>query len=493
MDTSTTVILSTPPPPRLIINSGKLHGHTNLSSKLKMNVQILELASSPLLLTPLTLPDFQQLKKRFCNCLVVNFTRSASTPLRKRHRGGASNVIRSVWSLMMMDLELVDEVAYKRFLGSEYFFEQSSLERQICAFFSERALPTGSGEFRPEAILNSIEAHTGLMVQRAVRVYSFSHLTFQEYLTAQRVSKKPTLLNEIGPFVGDPRWNDVWTLLVTMLDPDDVVSDLRRRTDDIVRGNSQIESFLSWCVTKAEETATDYAPSAVRTLYFHLEVARFLDDAHDPAIVHDLSRDLEDQAATFLSSGHIAPELVHHHVTLQGRGPLRHLWSVEELDARLARDLSHEIVLHRAKHLHLDIVLAQLLDFVFAKTGQRGSHATVGRILDRAAAAADLSHSSRMPEMHVFRSSLPAYSDPGFPEWCERLREYCVQHRNIGRRWKFTEEDTKLLDAYSRANRLLLRCLREARSLTNAVRESVRTSIMLPPKTSGFSSRPHSA
>jgi predicted NACHT family NTPase len=40
-----------------------------------------------------------------------------------------------------------------------------------------------------EAVLKSIEAQHGLLVERARGIYSFSHLTFQEYFTAKQITR----------------------------------------------------------------------------------------------------------------------------------------------------------------------------------------------------------------------------------------------------------------------------------------------------------------
>ena len=38
-----------------------------------------------------------------------------------------------------------------------------------------------------EVVLKALEAQHGLLVERARGIYSFSHLTFQEYFTAREV------------------------------------------------------------------------------------------------------------------------------------------------------------------------------------------------------------------------------------------------------------------------------------------------------------------
>jgi predicted NACHT family NTPase len=44
-----------------------------------------------------------------------------------------------------------------------------------------------------EAVLKSIEWQHGLLVERSRRIYSFSHLTFQEYFTARHITAETEL------------------------------------------------------------------------------------------------------------------------------------------------------------------------------------------------------------------------------------------------------------------------------------------------------------
>jgi predicted NACHT family NTPase len=108
-------------------------------------------------------------------------------------------------------------------------------------------------------VLNSIEAHIGLLVARAMSVYSFSHLTFQEYLTAQQVVRKPSLLLKIAPHIGDQQWREVWLLLSTMLDPDDILMEIKTAADLLVANSPKIQKMLESCMNRAKRFSKDTA------------------------------------------------------------------------------------------------------------------------------------------------------------------------------------------------------------------------------------------
>lgn len=84
--------------------------------------------------------------------------------------------------------DLLSHIAYKTFEQNEYFFEKDDLEQCIADFL--RTLPDAQTDLEAlqedsEKVLKAIEAQHGLLVGRARDIYSFSHLTFQEYFTAR--------------------------------------------------------------------------------------------------------------------------------------------------------------------------------------------------------------------------------------------------------------------------------------------------------------------
>jgi predicted NACHT family NTPase len=68
-------------------------------------------------------------------------------------------------------------------------------------------------------VLKSIEAQHGLLVERARGIYSFSHLTFQEYFTARYFveSSDPQALENLSSHITEKRWREVFLLTTEML------------------------------------------------------------------------------------------------------------------------------------------------------------------------------------------------------------------------------------------------------------------------------------
>lgn len=56
----------------------------------------------------------------------------------------------------------------------------------------------------------------GILIERAKNIYTFSHLTFQEYFTAKFIDDNNLLDEHITDFINDPRWREVFLLLCGM-------------------------------------------------------------------------------------------------------------------------------------------------------------------------------------------------------------------------------------------------------------------------------------
>jgi predicted NACHT family NTPase len=135
--------------------------------------------------------------------------------------------------------DLLSQVAYNAFERSDYFFKQGFVEEQIRDYI--RNLPNASNEpetlqLDSEAVLNAIAAQHGLLVERARGIYSFSHLTFQEYFTARWFKEKAD--GDFGVLIShvtDKQWREVFLLTVGMLkSADKLLQAIEQKIDEIL-------------------------------------------------------------------------------------------------------------------------------------------------------------------------------------------------------------------------------------------------------------------
>jgi len=84
------------------------------------------------------------------------------------------------------------------------------------------------------AVLKAIELQHGVLVQRTEGIYSFSHLTLQEYLTAQYIDDHRQIETLVTEHLTDERWREVFLLVAGLM---------RGGADDLLLLTGRVKSF----------------------------------------------------------------------------------------------------------------------------------------------------------------------------------------------------------------------------------------------------------
>lgn len=120
--------------------------------------------------------------------------------------------------------QLLARVAAETFEDGEYFIQQDRLVNKIIAYLTNLP-PSDIGEdIDGEIVLKSLEAQHGLLIERAWKIYSFSHLTFHEYFTAKYIADNANngALEGLITHIEDNRWREVLLLTASLLDNADI-------------------------------------------------------------------------------------------------------------------------------------------------------------------------------------------------------------------------------------------------------------------------------
>lgn len=266
--------------------------------KLEENQRIKELASSPLLLTLL--------------CLMFEDTTSFPANRAELYKEGLDVLLKKWDGKRKIEREqvyknlslkrkedLLSQIALTTFENKEYFFKQRNLEDYITDFI--RNLPDAKTDPKAlhldsEAVLKSIEANHGLLVERAKGIYSFSHLTFHEYFAAREIveSRDPVLLERLVCQITEKRWREVFLLTVGMLrNADNFVQLMKQQIDNLLATDEKLQQFLAWVQEKSNSLDATYKPAVIRLFYFALDLdltrALDLDIALARALAHTLN------------------------------------------------------------------------------------------------------------------------------------------------------------------------------------------------------------
>jgi predicted NACHT family NTPase len=369
--------------------------------------------------------------------------------------------------------DLLSQVAYNAFERSDYFFKQGFVEEQIRDYI--RNLPNASNEpealqLDSEAVLNSIAAQHGLLVERARGIYSFSHLTFQEYFTARWFKEKAD--GDFGALIShvtDKQWREVFLLTVGMLQSaDKLVLGMKREIDGLLDRDEKFQKFLGCLAQKSDLIGNSYKPAAIRAFYLSLnmnaitslELAGYLDVllANEYQYIRFTNDTLEFDNNLF-------------------RALNRALFICslfeEKLDFAIDSSFYVDIRFNRDKNSKnkFNLDLLSNLDFTLGGLIELDLNCRSHKLLQ--------DWKDRLP---TNRQILKQWWEANGRDWTEELRSITIEHRNIGRDWQFSKDQEDLLQQYYDANKLLLDCLNSDCYVSREVRAEIEDNLLLPIK-----------
>lgn len=223
-----------------------------------------ELAHTPLLLTFLCLTyDRSQ-----------NFPNNRSVLYRKALRilleewAAEKRIVRDeIYQGLSTELEesLLSEIAYTGFDTDKLFFSQREVVEQIKTFLAGNLnVPK---HLDGEAVLNAIAVQQGILVERAEDVYSFSHLTLQEYLTAQYIADNNLIEQLVTDHLSDRRWREVFLLVAGLVraknGADDLLLLMEKEAQKYIN-TPKLQGLLQWADAATKDSEGDFKPVGKR-------------------------------------------------------------------------------------------------------------------------------------------------------------------------------------------------------------------------------------
>ena len=129
-----------------------------------------------------------------------------------------------------IDLEkvLLSEIAYKGFINDQYFFTEQQLVSRVKSFLADTV--DKPKYLDGKAILNAVVTQQGVFVERAEDIFSFSHLTIQEYLTAQFISQNHGEIQKLAACIRNRRWREIFLLVSGLMSNSDEFLKLIEKT-----------------------------------------------------------------------------------------------------------------------------------------------------------------------------------------------------------------------------------------------------------------------
>ncbi|MFP4122257.1 MAG: NACHT C-terminal helical domain 2-containing protein [Coleofasciculus sp.] len=489
--------------------------------KLQENEPIRELATNPLLLTLL--------------CLVFEDSGSFPTNRAELYENGV-DVLLKKWDVkrnierdhvykglsLKRKKDLLSQIARTTFEEGNYFFKQRQLERYISEYIqnlSGASTDLEALEIDSAAVLKSIEAQHGLLVERARGIYSFSHLTFHEYFTARKIvmscnpyAADDLTLQELVSHVGEKRWREVFLLTTQSLDPADALLRLMKaQIDRLLVGNERLQEFLIWVDEKARSVKVPFKLASVRAFYLALEQRLEIDSNQanvrefpiptlafsiDPdfAFAYDLGIDFE-LLKTLLASQII--EEATRSVNIKclsfydNDGNYYDDGGVYlgKEDTFILGDDDSDLNQYQAK------VYGQFWDDVKEKWNVDSDISLHDELyivfqypLEEKLREELLFLREQLPTPLEFAKNPENEGEENWNDWGEfdcqswtlSLLNTMLEHRNIGQDWQFSDTEEASVQQYYNANKLLVDCLNSDCYVSREVRQEIEDTLLLP-------------
>lgn len=216
-----------------------------------------ELAHSPLLLTFI--------------CLVYN--KSLTVPSsRTTLYGRALDILLEEWATekrigrgeiydgfhLELEKELLAKIAYEGLENNQLFFSKEQLIKFISEFLGDTL--DAPKNLNASAVLNAIEVQQGILVERATNVYSFSHLTLQEFLAAKFIVAWNIQEDLIKLRVQDDRWREVFFLVTGLMGRAAIgfLQQLEKQTQSLSE-HPKLKGLLAWADAKTSHSESGYS------------------------------------------------------------------------------------------------------------------------------------------------------------------------------------------------------------------------------------------
>jgi hypothetical protein len=427
--------------------------------RLQQSPRIQELATNPLLLTLLcivfeTEADFPASRAELYEEGIFTLLRrwDASRNIERSQIYQELSVARKVGML--------SHIALKAFERSEIFFKKQTLSTYIADYIvnlpetRKRKLMPYELERQGELVLKSIEAQHGLLVERAYDIYSFSHLSFQEYFAAKAISSEYDFgrLQLVFEQVKNKQWHEVFLLAVSMsARADGLITVMKEKTDGIPLTQLSLIKFLRWVTQKAQQVKAQQVKAQ--------RVKANLSDYFVRAFYYMYSFSKDEIISPLNSKPMHHPEMEMDRVLIGSSNTLKRA---------LKPSLTDFERLERLHQIKLDL---QRIEPIVGSTAYDDPTAFQPQWV---ALMRDLNLLIELPASDGWMDALN--------QWVTQFRHWIIAYRNIGYEWNFNAVELEMLQEYYNANKLLMDCLQNDCYVSRQVQNKIKKTLFTLPE-----------
>jgi NACHT domain len=448
----------------------------NFLKKLEENSSIKEFSTNPLLLTLLCIlfeesSDFpssrSEIYEEGLDILLKQW--DAERSIEREAGDGLSQ---------QQEKELLCAIALNTFENKRYFFKETELEFYI-SNYAKNLSSLAIQKVNAKKIIKSIEARHGLLVEQAKKVYSFSHLAFQEYLTARKFvfeydpQVSISMLSHLVSHMTEDRWHEIFLLVAEMsFQANELFKFMNYQVQAQITSSPNIKAFLSWVNCKAQSTVTQRVKNYDENLSSNGKA--YSQESYDSNFEQDQLQSTTMRAFYFCIG-------------------------LSQISGRIGSDFNLALTLnpnfsstiHSDLDMALDLSLFHVLNLINNLESTRCPILTLQRTLKRATAYATKIKSELAQELQEIVQKLPPLGDEKAQfwlwwheqgeAWSESVSSAAIKYRNIGYQWELNPLEQVSLKQYYQANILLVNCLERSSHVSPDVKQAIKHKLLIPP------------
>ncbi|QLE53805.1 NACHT domain-containing protein (plasmid) [Nostoc sp. C057] len=412
-------------------------------------------------------------------------------------------------------LNLLSYLAMKKFEQENYvLFKQQELEAYISEFLGIELRDS-------QKILNAIESQHGLLIKRAEKVWSFSHLTFQEYLVALFIidnNSLPVSSQYLVDSIHKAQWQSIFLIAIEMIsDPDTLIKYLKQKIDNSLAMNEKLQNYLEWLLIKSQfiSIVDSYNLAAIRYFYLILStnivplgnneflllnpsttsawyynigidknMVGSLAKNYDPNVTYDqdLVSRLDETIELNLDRSLI--RILHKFIKEQEKLIEKSITTVKTTDILFKnKEASNNWIGFQSifeNSLESEYENIEEINYFSIAEGELKPTLERAKIFDNKLYTTILNNREELFPIFDNFDSMQQWWTENAESCIEKFRNIIVQYRQIGHDWEFNKQETDSLWQYCELNKFLIDCIQSNYLVSEQTKEEIINTLLLP-------------
>ena len=173
--------------------------------------------------------------------------------------------------------QMFARIAYDAFVAGEILFKLHDLEERLKAYLVHVPEMPEPVDIDAEVVLREIVAQHGIFAEQAHRLFSFAHLTFQEYYAARHIWENADVgtLEVVVRRLADEKWREVFLLTASRLsDATGFLTLFEGTLHGQVAARPRLVGWLRWLDERAAASLAAHHVWLDRSEHTHYTVVR---------------------------------------------------------------------------------------------------------------------------------------------------------------------------------------------------------------------------